>query len=87
MDERYVCHWSVCGFFLTRSILTFLCALDMYNLPGVAETCDLEATRVSYYSSLFPLNPGGIVPVPPVLDLSAVPHRVSLGLPVPNAAE
>jgi glutathionyl-hydroquinone reductase len=30
---------------------------DMYSMPGVKATCDLEATRKSYYSSLFPLNP------------------------------
>jgi glutathionyl-hydroquinone reductase len=30
---------------------------DIYALPGVKATCDLEATRRSYYLSLFPLNP------------------------------
>lgn len=53
--------------------------LDIYNLPGVPDTCDLDATRNNYYSSLFPLNPGGIVPVTPITDLTPVPERRGLG--------
>ncbi len=37
----------------------------MRALPGVAETVDARAAARSYYTSLFPLNPSGIVPVPP----------------------
>ncbi len=36
---------------------------DIYNLPGVAETCDLEQVKRDYYGQLFPLNPSGIVPL------------------------
>lgn len=42
---------------------------DLYQLPGVAETCNLEAVKRDYYGNLFPLNPGGIVPVGPEIDL------------------
>ncbi|AFY58734.1 putative glutathione S-transferase [Rivularia sp. PCC 7116] len=35
---------------------------DLYQLPGVAETCDLESIKQDYYGNLFPLNPGGIIP-------------------------
>jgi glutathionyl-hydroquinone reductase len=52
---------------------------DMYALPGVRETCDLDATRDSYYSSLFMLNPGGIVPVAPHFDWAAPHGRERLG--------
>ena len=38
---------------------------DIYQLPGIAETCDIEAVKRDYYGNLFPLNPGGIVPVGP----------------------
>lgn len=38
---------------------------DLYQLPGIAETCDIEAVKRDYYGNLFPLNPGGIVPVGP----------------------
>ena len=42
----------------------------MYALPGVAETCDIDATRTQYYTSLSPLNPGGIVPATPMPSLA-----------------
>lgn len=35
----------------------------MRALPGVADTVDVAAAARSYYTSLFPLNPSGIVPV------------------------
>ncbi len=37
----------------------------IYQLPGVAATCDLEAIKQDYYGNLFPLNPGGIIPAGP----------------------
>ncbi|MEB3358376.1 MAG: glutathione S-transferase family protein [Synechococcales bacterium] len=47
---------------------------DLYQLPGVAATCDLEAVKRDYYGNLFPLNPGGIIPDGPnVSDLNR-PH-------------
>ncbi|MEB3309032.1 MAG: glutathione S-transferase family protein [Snowella sp.] len=51
---------------------------DFYQLPGVAETCDLEQVKRDYYGNLFPLNPGGIIPLGP--DLSGF-----LGPNQPNA--
>ena len=38
---------------------------DIYQLPGVADTCDLESVKRDYYGNLFPLNPGGIIPIGP----------------------
>lgn len=40
---------------------------DLYRLPGVATTCDLESIKRDYYGNLFPLNPGGIIPIGPDL--------------------
>lgn len=40
--------------------------LDIYQMPRVATTCDLQAIMDGYYRVLFPLNPGGIQPVVPV---------------------
>ncbi|MBD3880189.1 glutathione S-transferase family protein [Phormidium tenue FACHB-886] len=40
---------------------------DLYQLSGVAETCDLDAVKQDYYGNLFPLNPGGIIPAGPDL--------------------
>ena len=52
---------------------------ELYQLPGVAATCDLEAVKRDYYGNLFPLNPGGIIPDGPMLNLSAPHHREHLG--------
>lgn len=49
---------------------------DLYQLPGVASTCDLESVKRDYYGNLFPLNPGGIIPLgPDVKNLLAPHHR------------
>ncbi|WP_066382337.1 MULTISPECIES: glutathione S-transferase family protein [unclassified Anabaena] len=37
----------------------------LYQIPGVAETCDLDSIKRDYYGNLFPLNPGGIIPSGP----------------------
>ena len=53
---------------------------DMYLLPGVADTVDVDGYRVSYFGQLFPLNPGGIVPMGPTeadLGLGEDPKRGS----------
>lgn len=39
---------------------------DIYQMPKVAETCDMEAIMDGYFKTLFPLNPGGIQPVAPL---------------------
>ncbi|MGH1395138.1 MAG: glutathione S-transferase family protein [Trichormus sp.] len=38
---------------------------NLYQLQGVADTCDLESVKRDYYGNLFPLNPGGIIPSGP----------------------
>jgi glutathionyl-hydroquinone reductase len=42
---------------------------DLYRLPGVSDTCDLESVKRDYYGNLFPLNPGGIIPLGPDLQM------------------
>ena len=44
----------------------------LYHQPGVAATCDLAAVKRDYYGNLFPLNPGGIIPIGPDLPYLAV---------------
>lgn len=51
---------------------------DVYQLPGVAETCDLQAIKQEYYGNLFPLNPGGIVPIDTEMNLFAPHDRAKL---------
>lgn len=46
---------------------------DIYQTDGVAETCNLDHVKEHYYRSHPFLNPRGIVPVGPELDLRA-PH-------------
>jgi putative glutathione S-transferase len=44
---------------------------DLYQLPGVADTVDLDHITEHYYRSHTDLNPAGIVPVGPDLDFEA----------------
>jgi putative glutathione S-transferase len=46
---------------------------DLYQQPGVAETVDLDHIKRHYYGSHRSLNPTGIVPRGPIIDL-AEPH-------------
>jgi putative glutathione S-transferase len=48
---------------------------DFHQLPGIAETCNLEQVKKDYYGNLFPLNPGGIVPLGPDLSSFSLPHK------------
>jgi putative glutathione S-transferase len=41
---------------------------DLYRVPGVAQTVDMDHIKRHYYMSHPHLNPGGIVPKGPVLD-------------------
>jgi putative glutathione S-transferase len=51
---------------------------DLYQLPGVADTCNLEAVKQDYYGNLFPLNPGGIIPSGPDMTSLLDPHNREL---------
>lgn len=42
---------------------------DLYRLPGVSSTCDLDSVKRDYYGNLFPLNPGGIIPLGPDIHI------------------
>ena len=48
---------------------------DIYQRPGVADTCDLDAVKRDYYSNLFPLNPGRIIPRGPDITYLLEPHH------------
>jgi glutathionyl-hydroquinone reductase len=56
----------------------------LYQLPGVAITCDIEAVKRDYYGNLFPLNPGGIIPVGPDLGYLQEPDAVDQAANQPN---
>lgn len=47
--------------------------LDLYQTPGVAEIVDIDGIKKGYYGGQANVNPSGIVPVGPAIDL-AQPH-------------
>lgn len=51
-------------------------ARDLYQVPGVAETVNLDHIRRHYYGSHRQLNPSGIVARGPEIDLMAAHNRV-----------
>ena len=51
---------------------------DLYQLPGVASTCDFETVKRDYYGNLFPLNPGALIPIGPDLSHLMAPHNRSI---------
>jgi putative glutathione S-transferase len=46
---------------------------DLYQVPGIAETVDFKAIKDHYYLSHRAINPFGIVPIGPEVDMTA-PH-------------
>jgi putative glutathione S-transferase len=48
---------------------------DLYQLPGIAETCNFDHIKRHYFQSHVSLNPKRIVPLGPVLDFSAAHNR------------
>jgi putative glutathione S-transferase len=61
-------------------------ARDVYQLPGVAETCEMDHVTSHYYRSHDHINPTGVVPVGPEQDFSAPHDRDSLSDDVPPEA-
>ncbi|RVG72702.1 glutathione S-transferase family protein [Sinorhizobium meliloti] len=51
---------------------------ELYQVPGVAETVNMHHIKAHYYRSHTTINPTGIVPVGPALDLEAPHGRDSL---------
>ena len=51
---------------------------ELYQMPRIAETFDLEATRHHYYTSHRSINPFGIVPIGPILDFHSPHSRARL---------
>lgn len=47
---------------------------ELYQVPGVKETVDLEYTKIHYYGSHKTINPTGVIPLGPNEDFS-LPHN------------
>ena len=52
---------------------------ELYQVPGVAETVNMDHIKRHYYGSHTAINPNGIVPKGPELDLWAAPGRERIG--------
>ena len=52
---------------------------ELYQVPGVAETVDMEHIKTHYYASHPTINPSRIVPKGPLLDFDAKPNREHVG--------
>lgn len=47
---------------------------DLYQVPGVSDTVDLDHIKIHYYTSHDHINPNKIIPLGPVVDYS-LPHN------------
>lgn len=57
---------------------------DIFQLPGIAETVDIDYNKAHYYGSHDTVNPHLIIPIGPVLDFAAPQQRAQLaGAPSP----
>ncbi len=52
---------------------------ELYQWPGVAGTVDFDHIKQHYYRSHRAINPNGIVPLGPILDLARAPDRKLTG--------
>ena len=48
---------------------------ELYQYPGIAETVNFDHIKRGYYLSMRNLNPNGIVPKGPIMDLTAAHNR------------
>jgi len=53
--------------------------LNLYQVPGIAQTVDMDHIKRHYYGTHPSINPTGIVPVGPLVDLDAPHGREALG--------
>ncbi len=54
--------------------------LELYQMPGIAETVDLQHIKHHYYGSQVSVNPTGIVPVGPRVEFTDSHNRSRLGI-------
>ncbi|KAG2616345.1 glutathionyl-hydroquinone reductase YqjG-like [Panicum virgatum] len=48
---------------------------DIYQIPGISSTVNMEHIRKSYYGGYSPINPYGIIPAGPNIDYNALHDR------------
>lgn len=72
-DAVYYAHFKCNVRHLWNYSALWAYARDLYQVPGVAETVDVEQCKQHYYRSQLTVNPSGVVPVGPTVDF-ATPH-------------
>ncbi|MGF1562152.1 MAG: glutathione S-transferase family protein [Geminicoccaceae bacterium] len=72
-DPVYVGHFKCNRYRIADCPNLFGYVRELYQIPGVAETVDMEHIKGHYYGSHRMINPTGIVPKGPDIDYSA-PH-------------
>ena len=55
---------------------------ELYQVPGVKETCNIDQIKRHYYKSHPNVNPTRIVPVGPIIDFEAPHNRYRMGAAV-----
>jgi len=78
-DSIYYIHFKCCVKQLREFPNLWGYTRDLYQLPGVASTYNLAATRLHYYSSHESIHPRRIVPPGPDIDFLAPHNRSQLG--------
>ena len=51
---------------------------DLYQVPGIAETVNMEHIKKHYYTSHANINPTRIIPIGPAIDFTTAHHRDQL---------
>ena len=53
---------------------------ELYQVPGIAQTVDMDHIRQHYFQSHKHLNPAGIIPIGPAINLERPALREDVGL-------
>lgn len=54
---------------------------DLYQIPSIADTVDIDYIKTHYYGSHTSINPTGVIPLGPELDFLSAHGREKLSLP------
>ena len=60
---------------------------ELYQVPGIAQTVDMDHIRQHYFQSHKHLNPAGIIPIGPDINLDRPALREDVGLPAMEAVQ
>ncbi len=77
-DPVYVTHFKCNIRRLVEYPALWAYTRDIYQMPGVAETCSFEHIKTHYFGSHESVNPSRIIPLGPELDHTAPHGRESL---------